>query len=791
MFGIKSWLKFVYLVNLVSFLVFLPIAIGGTAASGVPPQPDDETDQLIIKMRDPSPRDIAGRIRALGVSAGVALSHRREMSGSSHVVKLSKKVTKNEARAIARRLASDPNVEFVEPDKKLHVQRLPNDPMFAQQWHYFETIGGINLPAAWDLTTGSTGVVIAVIDTGIRTHADLVGRVLPGYDFIGDLTTANDGDGRDGDASDPGDYCNGSSSSWHGTHVAGTIGAASNNSTGVSGVNWISKILPVRVLGTCGGYTSDVIDGLRWASGISIPGVPSNPNPARVANLSLGGQGTCSTSFQNAINDVASRGMVVVVAAGNSAVDAASFEPASCSGVVAVAATGRDGSKSGYSNFGSKVAISAPGGGSGNGVLSTLNSGVNGPGADSYAYYQGTSMAAPHVAGTVSLMLSLNPGLTVAQVMQILKSSARPFPVGTASDCRTDICGAGIVDAGAAVRASTNAPLPPAPSTPTLVNVALATNGGVATASSTYSSAFAATGVNNGDRRGLNWGGGGGWNDATSGTFPDWVQIDFNGTKTIGEIDVFTVQDNYASPSEPIEGQSFSSYGITAFEVQFWDGAQWTAVPGGSVSGNDKVWRKFTFAAISTPRVRVLVTGALAGYTRVTELEVYESSGAPPPSPTPQVNFASQANGGVASATSSYGASFPAAGTNNGDRRGLQWGAGGGWNSAVASRFPDALQINFASGKTISEVNVFTVQDAYNTPSEPTATMQFTQYGITDFDVQYWNGTTWITVPGGSVSGNTNVWRKFTFSPIFTPAFRIFVRNALGSYSRIVEVEAF
>ena len=791
MSGIKPSLKLVYFLNLISLFLFLPIAIGGTSASVVPPQPDDGTDQLIVKMRDPSPRDISNRIRALGDSAGVALSHKREMSGSSHVVKLSKKLTQNEAGAVARRLAADPNVAFVEPDKKMHIQRLPNDPMFAQQWHYFETLGGINLPAAWDLTTGAPGIVIAVIDTGIRTHADLAGRVLPGYDFIGDLTIANDGDGRDGDASDPGDYCNGGSSSWHGTHVAGTLGAASNNSAGVSGINWTSKLLPVRVLGTCGGYMSDVIDGLRWASGISIPGVPSNPTPARVANLSLGGQGACSTSFQNAINDVVSRGTVVVVAAGNSAADAASFQPSGCAGVVAVAATARDGSKSGYSNFGSMVAISAPGGSSGNGILSTLNSGVTGPGADSYAFYQGTSMAAPHVAGTVSLMLSLNPNLTVTQVIQILKSSARPFPVGTASDCRIDICGAGIVDAGAAVRASANSPPPPTSPPTTLVNVALATNGGVATASSAYCCGFTAAGVNNGDRKGLNWGYGGGWHDSSANTFPDWLQIDLNGAKTISEIDVFTVQDNYLNPGEPFEGQTFSLYGITDFEVQFWDGAKWATVPGGSVSGNNKIWRKFTFAPISTQRVRILVTGALGSYSRVTELEVYETGNAPAPSPTLQVNFASQANGGVASATSVYGTGFSASGANNGDRQGLQWGSGGGWHSASADHFPEALQINFSGTKTISEVDVFTVQDAYTTPSEPTSAMQFTQYGITDFEIQYWNGTSWITVPGGSISGNRNVWRKLSFAPIMTPAFRILVLNALGSYSRITEVEAY
>jgi serine protease len=776
-----------------------------------PTDAEETTDQLIIKLRDPSVNNIQARVRAVGAASATQLTHKRQMSGNSHVVQLAQRLNKSDLRALARRLAADPNVASVEPDFKMYAQQLPNDPMYAQQWHYFEPAGGINLPPAWDITTGSANVVVAVIDTGIRPHADLAGKILPGYDFISDITTANDGDGRDADASDPGDYgCNGTgSSSWHGTHVAGTIGAASNNSSGVSGVSWGSKLLPVRVLGRCGGYTSDIVDGLRWASGIAVPGVPANPTPARVANLSLGGaNGGCSTAFQNAVNDVTARGMVVVVAAGNSAADAAGFEPASCTGVVAVAATGRTGAKASYSNFGAKVAIAAPGGSGSDGVLSTMNAGATTPGADSYAYYQGTSMATPHVAGTVALMLSANPALTVTQVMQMLQSSARRFPTGTGADCTTATCGAGIVDAGAAVAAAARGatvpvvPVVPVPTPSTPVNVALPANGGVATASSSYSSAYPVASINNGDRRGANWGSGGGWNDATGGTYPDWVQIDFNGAKAVSEIDVFTVQDNYTSPQEPTETQTFSAYGITSFEVQYWNGSAWITVPGGSVTGNNKVWRKFSFAAVTTSRIRILVTDALNSYSRITEVEAYQGTAAAaptpptpptptPPVPTPTTNVASQANGGVASATSTYSTAFPAAAANNGDRRGLNWGAGGGWNDASGGTYPDALQINFSGTKSITEIDVFTVQDAYGTPSEPTPTMTFSQYGITDFDVQYWNGSTWITVPGGSVSGNNLVWRKFTFAAITTNAIRVNVRAALNSYSRIVEVEAY
>lgn len=775
-----------------SFSAFAAIGMGGASVGRAVDV--DATDQFIIKLRDPSSSDVARRIQEVAVSSAVNLTYLRQMSGNSHVVKTPQKLKNFDAGALARRIALNPNVASVEPDRRMYHQLLPNDPMYAQQWHYYESAGGINLPPAWDITTGSASIVVAVIDTGIRPHADLAGRVLPGYDFITDVATANDGNGRDSDPSDPGDYgCTGSNSSWHGTHVAGTIGAASNNSSGVSGINWGSKILPLRVLGVCGGYTSDIVDALRWASGISIPNVPLNTTPARVANLSLGGaNGGCSTTFQNAINDVIARGMVVVVSAGNSNADASTFEPASCTGVVAVSATGRSGNRASYSNFGSKVAIAAPGGSGSNGVLSTLNAGLTAPGTDTYASYQGTSMSAPHVSGTASLMLSANPALTPAQVLQILQSSARLFPTGTGSDCSTAACGAGIVDAGAAVAAALAAAAPTPTPTPTTVNVALAANGGVATASSTYSTAYPTAAVNNGDRKGSNWGNGGGWNDANAGVYPDWVQVSFNGTKSISEIDVFTVQDNYAAPQEPTETLTFASYGITDFEVQYWDGANWTAVPGGSVSGNNKVWRKFSFPPVSTTRIRVLVTNALASFSRITEIEAYQTtSGTPPPTPTPTVNVASQASGAVASATSTYNSGFSPSGANNGDRRGSNWGAGGGWNNATAGLFPEALQVNFNGTKTITEIDVFTVQDAYSAPSEPTAAMTFSLYGITGFDVQYWNGAAWATVPGGSVNGNNLVWRKFTFPSVATTAIRVNVRNALGSYSRIVEVEAY
>ena len=378
-------------------------------------------------------------------------------------------------------LAAAPGVLAVEPDAVMRRLDVPNDPSFAAQWDLTDPavsgVQGINAPAAWDLTTGVAGVRVAVIDTGYTNHADLAGRFVGGFDFVSDSRVGNDGNARDADAHDPGDWvtsteaasgffagCPVDDSSWHGTHVAGTIGAATGNGLGVAGINRVSPLVPVRVLGKCGGFTSDIVDGMRWAAGLPVTGVPANPNPARVLSLSLGGSGTCSSTYQNAINEITAAGAVVVVAAGNSNADAANFTPASCAGVVTVAATGKAGNRSFYSNFGASVEIAAPGGDStadaGDTILSTLNAGLTTPAGDTYGRYQGTSMATPHVSGVVSLMLSRNAGLTPAQVTQVLQSSARAFPAGSTCIGR---CGAGLLDARAAVLGSDTPPAVPAP----------------------------------------------------------------------------------------------------------------------------------------------------------------------------------------------------------------------------------------------------------------------------------------------------------------------------------------
>lgn len=436
------------------------------------------TNQIIIKYRANAsvPQFNAAKMNALSSTAGETLNYKRAMSGNAHVLSLPTRMPPATVEAIARKLAALPDVEYAEPDYMMRPTLIPNDPSYSAQWHYYESIGGINAPAAWDITTGSATIRVAVIDTGITDHPDLAGRWVGGYDFIADVPTANDGNGRDSDPHDPGDWVTANlcgpgepaeNSSWHGTHVAGTIGAASNNSLGVAGINWVSPIVPIRVLGRCGGFTSDIVDGMRWAAGLTVAGVPANANPAKVMNLSLGGSGTCSATYQNAINAINAAGAIVVVSAGNSNTNAANFQPASCSGVVTVAATDRGGNRTFYSNFGTAVEISAPGGETNtnspspapqNGVLSTLNTGLTTPSAPSYVYYQGTSMAAPHIAGVLSLMVSLDPTLNFTQSLQILQSTARAFPAG--SNCTTSTCGSGIVDTAAALNAVLNPPAP-------------------------------------------------------------------------------------------------------------------------------------------------------------------------------------------------------------------------------------------------------------------------------------------------------------------------------------------
>lgn len=387
------------------------------------------------------------------------LRYKRSMALANRYVFEMPNVKKGfEIELAMQKLATAPGVLSVEKD--IMFQPMSNDTLYNNQWHYFEPTGGINLPDAWTKSTGS-GIKVAVLDTGIIYHADLIDNLVGGYDFISNVSVANDGGGRDGDPSDPGDWtsfgeCGGNSqargSSWHGTHVAGTIAAVTNNNEGIAGVAPNADIVPIRVLGKCGGSLSDIADAIVWAAGGFVSGVPSNPYPAEVINMSLGGGSSCSSTYQAAINSAVNRGTTVVVAAGNSNANASSFSPASCSNVITVASNDRQGNRSYYSNYGSVVDVTAPGGETNsvtsNGVLSTLNSGSQGPSADTYEYYQGTSMAAPHVAGIVALMKASKTDATPAQIESALESSARPLPGSCSGGC-----GAGIADASAAIDA--------------------------------------------------------------------------------------------------------------------------------------------------------------------------------------------------------------------------------------------------------------------------------------------------------------------------------------------------
>src|ERR1700676_4526271 len=335
-----------------------------------------------------------GRAQALGQRLGLAMSAGSMVADRTQVV-FASGITSAE---LAQRLALESDVEYAVPDQRRHHFVAPNDPLYANgvggngpavgQWYLRAPAGAvqssINVEPAWSVTTGSPSVVVAVLDTGVRfDHPDLLavaagGNLLPGYDMISDPAVANDGDGRDPDPSDPGDWltqaeistrggpfyqCSTTpeNSSWHGTQTAGLIAALTNNGIGMASVGRNVRVLPVRVLGKCGGFDSDIIAGMRWAAGLSVPGVPANPYPARVINMSLGGPGACPAGYADAISEILALGTVIVVAAGNSAGHALT-SPANCSGVIGVAALRHVGTKVGFSDLGLDVAISAPGG---------------------------------------------------------------------------------------------------------------------------------------------------------------------------------------------------------------------------------------------------------------------------------------------------------------------------------------------------------------------------------------------------------------------------------------------
>ncbi|WP_086738347.1 S8 family serine peptidase [Streptomyces glaucescens] len=393
--------------------------------------------------------------RSKGRKAGEDLAFERRLGTGAALVDLGDELKGSSLQDVIDAFEADPDVAYVDRDTRMYAMAGPNDTSYPSQWDFFEATAGMNIQNAWAGGATGRGVNIAVIDTGYVYHSDLDANIMAGYDFISDPWVARDGGGRDGNPLDEGDWtleneCSSGSrtsdSSWHGTHVVGTVAAVANNGKGVAGVAYNAKVQPVRVLGRCGGSTADIADAIVWASGGSVPGVPANPTPADVINLSLGGSGACQTVTQNAINGAVGRGTTVVVAAGNSNVNASNFTPANCGNVVTVAASDREGNRASYSSYGSVVDITAPGGetavSAANGILSTVNSSTTTPSSETYRAYQGTSMAAPHVAGLAALMYEKNPAVTPAQAESLIKNNARTLP-GTCSGG----CGFGLADA--------------------------------------------------------------------------------------------------------------------------------------------------------------------------------------------------------------------------------------------------------------------------------------------------------------------------------------------------------
>ncbi len=504
-------------------LVYLVLAIGLFGASSAADELNpvrhhphaaalpDGTVRVIVKLRQPPTSTLALEEKAgddiarLASSTGMQLKESRRLSSDLRVVEIDPQSTAGDAEAALERLRADPAVAYAEPDRRRYLHAVPNDPLYPGQWYLQnapETPSAIDAEAAWDLTPGSNGVVIAVIDSGVRfDHPDLLpadsgGRLLPGFDFVSDASISNDGDGLDDDASDPGDWvtqtdaasssfsdCSPRPSSWHGTRIAGIIGAIANNSVGLSGGSWNGWILPVRVLGKCGGYDSDILAGMLWAGGLPVSGAPDNPYPANVENLSVGSTDNCPQSYRDVIGELAAAGVLVVVSSGNEGglVDA----PANCAGVAAVAGLRHAGTKVGYSNLGPAITLGAPAGNCVNlsgaciySIDTTSNTGSTGPETNYYTdqldINVGTSFSAPVVATIAGLMLAVNGNLGSAQLISRLQEGAKtPFPVSSDSavpqchvpagpsdlqltecNCTTSTCGAGMANALGAVTAA-------------------------------------------------------------------------------------------------------------------------------------------------------------------------------------------------------------------------------------------------------------------------------------------------------------------------------------------------
>lgn len=466
------------------------------------------TDRFIVKWRGAD--NSSARIQKAATASGLRLQHKQSMSDGAEVLQSDRPLAGAELDAAIERLQADPNVVYAAPDLRRHIHALTSDPLLTEQWYLLSAQpAATRTEQAWDITMGSASTIVAVLDTGVRfEHPDLGrldqgGKLLAGYDFVSNPAIANDGSARDADPSDPGDWVTAADaqqppfnsdcipdgrdhvdSSWHGTRVAGLIGALTNNAAGVAGAAWNTVVLPVRVLGKCGGFDSDIIDAARWAAGIAVAGIPANPNPAKIINLSLGGDGLCTAAYQAVVNEITARGVLIVASAGNDGGPVSA--PANCPGVLGVAGLRHIGTKVGFSNLGPELSIGAPGGNcinTGQGqpclfsIIVATNTGTTTPVASAYTnqinFNVGTSFSAPQTAAAAALMRNLNTRLVPSQVITLLKQTAVAFPVnGSAAipnchvptsatdlqaaecNCTTQTCGAGMLNTAAAVDAA-------------------------------------------------------------------------------------------------------------------------------------------------------------------------------------------------------------------------------------------------------------------------------------------------------------------------------------------------
>ncbi|MFT5150612.1 MAG: serine protease [Planctomycetota bacterium] len=423
---------------------------------GTPRHTDQVFGELIVKPR--AGRDVSALLeqrsmRVLGkmpsgpIRVGFEMPH-----GLTRVDKA------RHTLAVTYSLDACKDVEWSIPNQYFQAcQTTPDDVLYPLQWHYAQ----IGLPAAWDLTVGDNDVIVAVLDTGEVAHPDLTARRIDGVDMISDADNAADGDGVDNDPTDVGDNSDGHAgpgpSSFHGTHVAGTIGATTDNVEGVAGVTWATRIMHVRVLGLEGGSNWDIAQGILYSAGLENDSGLLPAEAADVINMSLGGPGDpdLPSVVQDAIDDAFDAGLVIVAAAGNNNSSEA-FTPAAFENVISVSAVDLASAKAPYSNFHETVDIAAPGGdvsadlngdGQPDGVLSTIRQDNVSPPQDVYGFYQGTSMAAPHVAGVAALMLAIDPDLTPGQIESFLTQTATDL----GAPGRDDIFGHGLVNAFAAV----------------------------------------------------------------------------------------------------------------------------------------------------------------------------------------------------------------------------------------------------------------------------------------------------------------------------------------------------